>query len=525
VLYVYPPVVLWKNGANEYIKGELPSLEVVEIDPGQPLESQIKPGTVGILLCEAKTKEQFDELYQLIRILKGRISSKDLAISVVTLPGGNEAVNLLEKNGVVQVIPPNAPPKALKLKLELLFSKTRSMKQSLAEKEEIEYLFRVQRERGAGSNTISLQPKRSRELQLRMSSSEGKLVAQPIEIEGQLTSLPVPRAADNQLVLISPRDRDLVFAAEIARRTHSTLHYFYQPDSEFEQFLAAHPGATVLWDIDHEDAAYSRNHQSVEHVGMTLSRFTLPQQVFAISNENINRLPYIFNYQKHVFSHCMFRGENPSALGMYSRLVTRMRSKDPFGIKEYFGEDARHQEILITRTAHRLAAVSATETFLLKSGLIPRLATQAARATDELILNAMYDAPVDGAGKHYRKSTERPNEQEFNERENVSLAVYQNDDYYAISVADRFGSLQVSQVLKNLQKNFSEEKLGDNSEGIGLNSVIAAGFSLMVAVKPSSLSEISLFFPNARNYRSFRRTFQFLSILSWGEWRSRAGKG
>jgi hypothetical protein len=190
-----------------------------------------------------------------------------------------------------------------------------------------------------------------------------------------------------------------------------------------------------------------------------------------------------------------------------------MMSQDPFDIQGYFGEDAKSQQITISQNSHRAAAVKATENFLAKCGLIPRLSVQAAQAADELILNAIHSAPVDASGNRYRKDLEQPANFRFSNREQITLSVFQNDSFYAISVRDHFGSLKADEVLSHLQKNYAQESTETHS-GLGLNSVLGSGFSLLVAVKPGKLTEVSIFFPNAKSFRSFRRTFRFLSVTS-----------
>jgi hypothetical protein len=312
--------------------------------------------------------------------------------------------------------------------------------------------------------------------------------------------------------LISPRNDDLTFAAEISRRTGASFHYFHEADESLQNFLARFPETIVFWDIDHADASNSQSNHSAENIGLTLTRLIPPMQIFAISNENINRLPYIFNYQKHVFAHCLFRG-NQGSIGVYSKIVSKMMSQDPFDIQGYFGDDAKSQKITITQNSHRAAAVTATERFLTKCGLIPRLSSQAAQAADELILNAIHSAPIDSSGNHYRKALEQPANFRFSTREQITLSVFQNDSFYAISVRDHFGSLKADEVLNHLQKNYTQESTATSS-GLGLNSVVGSGFSLLIAVKPNVLTEVSIFFPNAKSYRSFRRTFRFLSVTS-----------
>jgi hypothetical protein len=561
-LYLCLPMDIWSVNTREYIIAQFPKLKIVEIDAQKNIVEQINPEGFGLVLCETRSKEQIERGLKAVRALFEKIKQKDVTVSFIT-QHGNEAVEQLEKSNVVQILTPNTSSKALKIKFELFFSKMKAAKKALKPVEDKDYLFKAATEKKHGDKVIQLKPdaqgkgfevnqetktrewgkggnseakeptaaadyveKRETPLskELESPAAPESLKADYVQTaeEQALLNKQYPSVSDisglglpgmKRIVLISPRNDDITFAADISRRTGASFHYFHEANENLQNFLARFPETIVFWDIDHIDASNSQSNHSAENIGLTLTRLVPPIQVFAISNENINRLPYIFNYQKHVFAHCLFRGGNPSAIGVYSKIVSKMMSQDPFDIQGYFGEDAKSQQITIKQNSHRGAAVSATEKFLTKCGLIPRLAVQAAQAADELILNAVHSAPVDSSGNHYRKSLEQPSNFRFSNREQITLSVFQNEAFYAISVRDHFGSLKGDEVLNHLQKNYARQST-ENGAGLGLNSVLGSGFSLLIAVEPGKLTEVSIFFPNAKSFRSFRRTFRFLSVTS-----------
>jgi hypothetical protein len=525
-LYLSTPMEIWSQTTRAFIKGHLPGLKIVEIDPEKNISEQVSAEGLGLLLCETKSKEQTEQALKMVRALFEKIKQKDITVSFVTQHVG-EAIEQLEKSNVVQILSPNTSAKALKVKIELLFSKLKAAKKAQKPVENKDYLFKgAEEKKQSDDKVIQLKPEnkgKAFEIQTETKSREwGKGSTTEVQEPALDKTFPGSSITDveglglpgmKRIVLISPRNEDLTFAAEISRRTGASFHYFHEANDNLQNFLTRFPETVVFWDIDHVEATDSRSSHSAENIGLTLTRLIPPMQIFAISNENINRLPHIFNYQKHVFAHCLFRGGNPGAIGVYSKIVSKMMSQDPFDIQGYFGEDAKSQQITISQNSHRAAAVKATESFLTKCGLIPRLSVQAAQVADELILNAIHSAPVDTSGNRYRKDLEQPPNFRLSNREQITLSVFQNDSFYAISVRDHFGSLKADEVLSHLQKNYSQESTGTDS-GLGLNSVLGSGFSLLIAVKPGKLTEVSIFFPNAKSYRSFRRTFRFLSVTS-----------
>jgi hypothetical protein len=150
-----------------------------------------------------------------------------------------------------------------------------------------------------------------------------------------------------------------------------------------------------------------------------------------------------------------------------------------------------------------------------KNGLTPRLSNQVAQETDELLLNAIFDAPVDEEGAHYRKKLERNAQFPLDKKEEVILSVMSNHRFLGVSIKDQFGSLDLGKLIPSLHRNYRTDGYQPNEgAGLGLNKVVESGFSLFLVSLAGESTEAMLFFPCSKNHAEFKSKFRFLSAVS-----------
>ena len=89
--------------------------------------------------------------------------------------------------------------------------------------------------------------------------------------------------------------------------------------------------------------------------------------------------------------------------------------------------------------------------------------------TDELISNAVHNAPVDAAGNHYRRDLARDVEIALDDRHQVRLRWGCDARYVAIEVSDGFGSLDRDTILRSLAQQDVRESGGGAGMGVALS--------------------------------------------------------
>jgi hypothetical protein len=272
--------------------------------------------------------------------------------------------------------------------------------------------------------------------------------------------------------------------------------------------LTAHPKSVVLWDA--EDA------EKVISFSSVLANGTIPNRVFAVTTEPLNSYAHLA--KAPVFSHHFFRRYDEPAPTLYARLVAAAIHPAPFGLARYFPETAEINDLPITRSGQKRAAVDAIQAFFVKQKVNSRLASLVAQTCDELIMNAVFDAPVLPNGLPLRRGTDRAVDFELIPQEHVHLQMASSDDYVGICVSDQFGSLKKSVLMGFLSKDYYDQsyevRKSDPGAGLGLHGIVQSGISMVFLCKAGVRTEVMVFFAKGASYKSFRGGFRFLSVIA-----------
>jgi len=314
------------------------------------------------------------------------------------------------------------------------------------------------------------------------------------------------------LLLISEREDDLAFCGKLSKSVNFPFHHVHSRD-QLKSFLIDHPECIIFWDCDHEEASKDNSPKSVAAIGKILKDFGNPLKIFAITDKPLNQYPYLFKVP--VFGHHIFRRYQEPALQLYSTIVQSMFVNHPFGLNRFFPEGTPNQKVVLTASRQKSPAVQAVQNVLGKIGVTNRLTGIVAQAVDELIMNAIFDAPHED-GAPTRKTLPRTEAFLFPPGEEVWLEMMMTDKYVGICVADGYGTLKKDVILGFLRKNYQEESYKDKKGGggLGLNEIIHSGLSVLFICKPDSRTEVMLFFPRAGNYKEFREGIRFVSLIT-----------
>lgn len=116
-----------------------------------------------------------------------------------------------------------------------------------------------------------------------------------------------------------------------------------------------------------------------------------------------------------------------------------------------------------------------------------------ATACDELLMNALYDAPVDERGELVFGSVTPSARNAMRSPRPVSLRYAVSDDQLAVSVTDRYGRLDKTTVLDTLEKCLrSADPIDDKplGAGLGLYTTASTAQKLIVNVDAGATTEV-----------------------------------
>lgn len=142
---------------------------------------------------------------------------------------------------------------------------------------------------------------------------------------------------------------------------------------------------------------------------------------------------------------------------------------DLFGAEKYLLWGTELQTTTIVRASQRAELVAHLSEQVRARGQSARVASMAMLVADELVSNAVHNAPVDAAGEHYRRELPRDAELELDDRHQVRVRWGCDARYLAIEVTDRFGSLDRDTILRAL----AEHDVRDTGSGAGMGVAIA----------------------------------------------------
>lgn len=174
--------------------------------------------------------------------------------------------------------------------------------------------------------------------------------------------------------------------------------------------------------------------------------------------------------------------------------VHKLMRRQIFGLEKYLAWGIEVRERLVTDAGQRPAIVDELAAAVHDAGFGPRVAAQASLIADELLSNALYNAPVDADGHHFRGDEPRHGPRALDAREQVTLRFACDARYLAIEVNDRFGSLDRRTILRCLAKSAGRtpEKVSMRTRGagIGLATVYGTCNHLVFNLEPGVKAEV-----------------------------------
>jgi hypothetical protein len=206
---------------------------------------------------------------------------------------------------------------------------------------------------------------------------------------------------------------------------------------------------------------------------------------------------------------------NPDEAGMQSLAVTIQKfvTGDLFGIEKYIPEGTPVHLTRLRDYEGRQRAIEEVLTAAEQLGVRSRVRTQIAQVCEELLMNALYDAPVDDKGRMLFGEVDGKARLAQLSPRPVSIRYAATDHGFAVSVRDRFGRLEKQTILRYLDKclaagaNQIDRKI--YGAGLGLYLVANAATQFVVNVAPGMATEVVCWFDR----KGVRTGLRMLSVF------------
>lgn len=171
----------------------------------------------------------------------------------------------------------------------------------------------------------------------------------------------------------------------------------------------------------------------------------------------------------------------------------KLLTGDIFGIEKYLPEGTPVHYVRLRDFAGRSKAIDTVLDYAAEVGMRRQVRSAIGQVCEELLMNALYDAPVDAEGRpifaevdpHQRTKTRSPKP--------VSIRYAASEDQFAIAVRDRFGRLAKNTILAYIEKCLQSPAQIDRKAygaGLGLYLVASAAAGYIVNVAYGIATEV-----------------------------------
>jgi hypothetical protein len=168
-------------------------------------------------------------------------------------------------------------------------------------------------------------------------------------------------------------------------------------------------------------------------------------------------------------------------------------------------------DIDVRATADRDAAAARIQDFVAALGVPRRIAEMFAELGHELIMNAMYDAPVDAYGRP-RYAANRKAAIVLAEHERPALRIASDGSRLALQIRDPFGRLERRHVVDGLVRGMAGGEIDRSGGGAGLGMMVChnASTALFFDVVVNRHTEVTAVFELDVNLRELRTSAKSL---------------
>ncbi|MES2856519.1 MAG: cyclic nucleotide-binding domain-containing protein [Bdellovibrionota bacterium] len=197
--------------------------------------------------------------------------------------------------------------------------------------------------------------------------------------------------------------------------------------------------------------------------------------------------------------------------------ISKLLSKDLFGLEKYMNWGVDVQKRPVRHSKDRDGLIASMQEHMKGLGVRSLITDRAATVTEELLMNAIYDAPIGADGTPLHAHLARTNEVSLNPRECAEFRFACDGVLAAVSVSDPFGTFKLSVLMNYLKKNYSGadsvQEAGKGGAGRGLHQIVENSDLVVFNVHKNYRTEVIAFFnldPKSKSQAS-NPTFHFFS--------------
>jgi len=194
----------------------------------------------------------------------------------------------------------------------------------------------------------------------------------------------------------------------------------------------------------------------------------------------------------------------------------KLYARDIFGLEKYITTwGVQIHDHVVRNTADKRNAIRSLQAYLQALDSFTSIDSAVVWVADELLMNAMFDAPRDEHGNAKYINRDRGH-LELEPNEAVTLRYCCDGRYFALSVTDPFGSLDRGVMLKYLNRCLGGDVAMEERQagaGLGLYIVFNSITQLAFNIEPGKATEVVALFYIRSGPRAFNQSGKSLNIF------------
>jgi hypothetical protein len=201
-----------------------------------------------------------------------------------------------------------------------------------------------------------------------------------------------------------------------------------------------------------------------------------------------------------------------AGFAMVTVTIQKFVSGDLFGIEKYLPQNTPVHLTRLREYKGRTAAIDEVLGYAEKVGVRRQVRSAIGQVCEELLMNALYDAPVDENGNPIFAEVEIKARLEQLSPRPVSIRYAATENGFAVSVRDRFGRLDKATVLRYIDKCLHSKQQIDRKTygaGLGIYLITNAATNFVLNVAPGMATEVVCTFDR----KTARASLRSLSVF------------
>lgn len=315
-------------------------------------------------------------------------------------------------------------------------------------------------------------------------------------------------------LLISSNPNDATFFEGACKSVNLDFQHLKTADQFCAELLRDAQAVSII-EVNSEQQYKSIEDTIANKIGLFTDTID-PNRMFFLGSKDLSDFEFLT--RSDIFGHFIRRTYTTADQALIGKLFQALVEPPAFGLEKFLGSESKIQILPITNSAHKHSVIESLKNYLEKAGFITRVSNLIITSCDEILMNAIFDAPVDELGKATYASTPRSTTFDFAQKP-AEMQIGFNGKVLGIAVIDSHGSIDKKRLLEHIGRSYESSefkvKIHKAGAGLGLANVYRNCGGLMFSCESGVRTQVTLFCKKTGSFKEFKDQFRFLSTFMY----------